>query len=176
MRMVTRPSLVFGGRGRWFEPRGSRALVFRHWTADAVGICFSLHLGLSVLAIPYAFNVKAATKGYGPWKRRRTEAIYADRPRWMKSAAYGIVAYFIIVMIVFRITERGASTELTDPNVSLFFSGGWMTGYFLFLAIFYSAIRTATPLRRCPHGHVVPPAAAYCEECGGTIPLPEKQK
>jgi len=125
-----------------------------------------LHIGIFVVWIPTLVVAKTRVgflRGQDFWK-----LVLKDSPQWMRFMAFSFFAYAIVnFAFVFNApTDSGQDTPISFWRG---FSGLWMAGYSVALAVLYPAAFGSTNGLRCPNGHPVLPGANYCERCGQPV-------
>lgn len=145
------------------------------WPQPLGQAAWGLHVGIFLVWLPVFAVSNRMTGGF---KRKDFwDASLRGCPAWMRWMTYGFFAYAFVNFMLFmavappRGAVRGANAP---PEVFRGFSGHWMAFYLAAAANLYSAIvvSRADPARRCPNGHPVPPAAAFCEACGAAVAAP----
>jgi hypothetical protein len=127
-----------------------------------------LHIGIFVVWIPTVLVSQITTAGVLP--KDRWKAALRNCPPWMKYMVYGFLGYALVNFSLFVLTHQEYSSEgAMPPPVVRGFSGHWMAFYCLAFAVLYSAAQPHEQPRRCPNGHIVGPAAEFCERCGQRI-------
>lgn len=93
-----------------------------------------------------------------------------DLPDWVRYLVYGLFEYAFVNFFYFFTQEAatGGGGNGGDPPAIVWhgFSGHWMVFYLAALAILYSATRENASETRCLNGHLVPPGANFCTQCG----------
>ena len=136
------------------------------------GAAWGLHAGIFVVWLPATL---VSTQLVRDFKHKDfSKAVLRGCPRWMRWLVYGFFIYAFINFATFVLAAPVAQQVPNAPAPPLIFrgfSGHWMAFYSAAIAILYSAIVVAKsdPARRCPMGHPVSPAAAFCETCGTKI-------
>jgi hypothetical protein len=92
-----------------------------------------------------------------------------DLPDWVRYLIYGFLGYAVVNFLYFfqqAPTGGGGNGGDTPAIVWRGFSGHWMVFYFAALAILYSATKEHSSETRCLNGHLLPPGANFCTQCG----------
>ena len=90
-------------------------------------------------------------------------------PKPMRYGMQGLVAYTVLNFAHFLVTtERDSRSSAVMIRG---FSGHWLVFYYAAFAILFSYLQVQKQdlTRRCRNGHVVPPAAKFCAECGSPV-------
>jgi hypothetical protein len=83
---------------------------------------------------------------------------------------YGFGIYAFINFAIFVLLAHDKNPHSIDAATTFRgFSGHWMFFYSAALGIMYSATRISDVPRKCINGHVISPAARFCEQCGSPV-------
>ena len=122
--------------------------------------------GVVVVWIPALMVSSEMTRFLSRWDHWKIA--HAGCPTWMRNGYYGLLAYFLINVMVSAGGKGGLSLQSEDLHSVRAGSSLLMFFYGTAVSIFYSAIHAPQICRprRCPKGHGVPPLARFCAECG----------
>lgn len=137
---------------------------------------WGLHLGVFVVWLPAILVANTLVKDFK--QKDFGKAALRGCPTWLRWLTGGFFVYAAINFITFLPVAPAGPRVVgapAPPVVFRGFSGHWMAFYSAAAAILYSAVVVSKhdPVRRCHHGHPVPPSALYCEICGAFVGEPE---
>ena len=129
---------------------------------------WGLHIGIFVVWSPAVF---IAQRMVGNVNRRDLwKVALRGAPDWMKYLMYGLFGYdFVAYLFFMSRAPSGRGSPTSPPSMWLGFSATWMVFYSAALAILYSAAHAVDNSPRCVNGHVVPPQATFCAQCGEPV-------
>ncbi len=90
------------------------------------------------------------------------KAVMRGCPAWMSRTLNVVFIYAAIVFVAnLALKNERASLALVSIFPIMFYLNAFCT--------MYSLLHLTDPVRRCPNGHAVSPAAKFCEECGAPV-------
>jgi Protein of unknown function (DUF3592) len=126
-----------------------------------------LHVGIFVVWFPAVFVAKQRVGSLN--RRDYWKVLLRDLPDGVRYLLYGFLGYAVVNFLYFvqqASTGGGGNGGDTPAIVWRGFSGHWMVFYFAALAILYSATKENSSEARRVNGHLVPPGANFCTQCG----------
>lgn len=131
-----------------------------------------LRIGIFVVMAPAVLISNRVTRDFK--ERDHWRATLRGAPPWMRPIPFAFMAYSIVLFVYVAIWEPSTGAgrlSVSGLRGAFFFSGFDMFFYAMTVTILYSAIKVsfADPYPRCALGHPIPPAAAYCADCGERI-------
>ncbi len=126
-----------------------------------------LHMGIFVVWIPATLVAKERVGNFN--RKDFWKVVLKDLPDWVRYLVYGFLVYAGVnfMYFFFQVWAGGGGNGEGPPAIVWRgFSGHWMVFYLAALVVLYSATRENVGDARCLNGHLIPPGASFCTQCG----------
>ncbi|MGC2163735.1 MAG: zinc ribbon domain-containing protein [Silvibacterium sp.] len=123
--------------------------------------------GVFVVFLPMIFVINRLTRDYK--QKDLWRAALRGCPSWMRHAVWVIFGYAWVGFFALPFLYGGGMSSSANSARSM--SAMLLVFYVIPVAVLYSAthVQDSDASRRCLNGHLMPPLAKFCPECGAPL-------